>query len=166
MIKKLSRKIGFTSTEIRVLLFLAFIFLVGLIYKNYFQDKLDIEYKTFDYSKEDSSFNYHKNKIMDELSEEKTSKNKVDIKSEVLQLTEPNYSKTDSKPVLKEKSINLNSAGIEELEKLPGIGSKTAEKIIAYREMIEGFKSLDDLLEVKGIGQVKLNKIKKFLYIE
>ena len=84
----------------------------------------------------------------------------------VLQLTEPNYSKTDSKQVLKEKSINLNSAGIEELEKLPGIGSKTAEKIIAYREMIEGFKSLDDLLEVKGIGQVKLNKIKKFLYIE
>ena len=162
MIKKLSRKIGFTSTEIRVLLFLAFIFLVGLIYKNYFQDKPDIEYKTFDYSKEDSSFNYHKNKIMDELSEEKTSKNKA----EVLQLTEPNYSKTDSKPVLKEKSINLNSAGIEELEKLPGIGSKTAEKIIAYREMIEGFKSLDDLLEVKGIGQVKLNKIKKFLYIE
>ncbi len=166
MINKLSRKIGFTSTEIRVLLFLAFIFLVGLIYKNYFQNKPEIEYRTFDYSKEDSSFNYHKNKILEELSEEKTSKNKVDIKSEVLQLTKPDYSKNESKPALKERSINLNSAEIEELEKLPGIGIKTAEKIIAYRKMIDGFKSLDDLLEVKGIGQSKLNKIKKFLYIK
>ena len=166
MIKKLSRKIGFTSTEIRVLLFLSIIFLIGLVYKNFIQNKPGIEYRTFDYSEEDSSFNYYKNKILEDLPEEKTSKNKVDIKSEVLQLTEPNYSKTELKPALKEQSINLNSAGIEDLEKLPGIGVKTAEKIITYRKMIKGFKSLDELLEVNGIGQSKLNKIKKFLYIK
>ncbi len=166
MLKNLSKKIGFTTTEIRVLLFLSAIFFVGLIYKNFFQNKPVNDYNIFDYSKEDSSFNFHKNNILSDLSDEKTSKNKVEIKSEVLQLTKPDYSKNDALPPLTEKSININTAGINLLTRLPGIGEKTAEKIIAYRELIKKFKSLDELMEVKGIGTSKLNKIKKFLYIE
>ena len=77
MIKKLSRKIGFTSTEIRVLLFLSIIFLIGLVYKNFIQNKPGIEYRTFDYSEEDSSFNYYKNKILEDLPEEKHQKIKL-----------------------------------------------------------------------------------------
>lgn len=166
MLEKLSRKIGFTLTEIRVLLFLSVIFLVGLLYKNFFVDQPVAEYRMFDYSKEDSSFYFHKNKILADISKEKTAENKVDIKSEVLQLTKPDYSKIESLPVLEEKSINLNTADIQLLERLPGIGIKTAEKIIAYREKIKKFKSVDDLIQVNGIGTSKLNKIRKFLYIE
>ncbi|KAB2842986.1 MAG: helix-hairpin-helix domain-containing protein [Melioribacteraceae bacterium] len=63
-------------------------------------------------------------------------------------------------------SININKAGIEILTTLPGIGLKTAEKIIALRDSKGGFKKLDELMEVKGIGAQKFNAIKKYLFIE
>ncbi|MGA7837081.1 MAG: helix-hairpin-helix domain-containing protein, partial [Ignavibacteriaceae bacterium] len=65
-----------------------------------------------------------------------------------------------------EKSINLNTANMKSLMRLPGIGPKTAEKIINYRKLKGKFTSLDELLKVKGIGKVKFSKIKKYLYIE
>jgi competence protein ComEA len=52
------------------------------------------------------------------------------------------------------------------LIKLPGIGPKTAEKIIILRTQKGGFSRVDELTEVKGIGLKKLNKIKSFLFIE
>lgn len=67
---------------------------------------------------------------------------------------------------LKLKSIDLNSASVSELTKLPGIGQKTAEKIVEFRQQPNGFKVIEDLLKVKGIGNKKFNTIKKYLYIE
>lgn len=49
--------------------------------------------------------------------------------------------------------INLNTASQEQLESLPRIGPKTAEKIILWRQTNGGFKSTDQLLEIQGIGQ-------------
>ena len=49
---------------------------------------------------------------------------------------------------------------------LPGIGEKTAEKIIELRKERGKFNTLEELMNVKGIGEVKFNKIKKFLYIK
>lgn len=48
--------------------------------------------------------------------------------------------------------INLNSAGLTELMKLPRIGEVTARRIIAWREEHGGFKRIEDIMEVKGIG--------------
>ena len=59
---------------------------------------------------------------------------------------------TASEPSL----VNINSAGIDELTTLPGIGESTAEAIIKYRNEIGFFKSVDELLEVSGIGEKKL----------
>jgi len=49
---------------------------------------------------------------------------------------------------------------------LPGIGIKTAERILAYRRASGGFNSINELLEVHGIGDAKFDKIKKYIYVK
>lgn len=55
--------------------------------------------------------------------------------------------------------IDLNSAGIDELKKLPGIGDVLARNIVQYRKDHGPFKSLDDLDNVKGIGKSLIERI-------
>ncbi|RKY95237.1 MAG: hypothetical protein DRQ01_00255 [Ignavibacteriae bacterium] len=161
MFKKLSEKIGFTQTEIKVILFLVVVFLVGAAY-SIINDGSKGEYINFDYSEQDSLFSlYKKNFPPDKLPDES-----VDIKEEVLELEPLDYERNKKPPLPQEKSININKAGINQLISLPGIGEKTAQKIILLREERGGFKNLEELKDVKGIGEVKFNKIKKFLYIE
>jgi competence ComEA-like helix-hairpin-helix protein len=165
MFEKLSRKIGFTKTEIKVILFLAIIFLIGFIYKEYFVEDENIEYVEYDYSEQDSLFEYYSDKNPEE-NEKLTSKNKLEIKHEVLELSERDFDTKEKLPPLKEKSLNINTAAKDDLVRLPGIGEVTADKIIALRNEKGTFKHLEELKEVKGIGEIKFNKIKKFLYIE
>jgi competence protein ComEA len=56
--------------------------------------------------------------------------------------------------------ININTATSDELDKLSGIGSATAKKIIEYREKNGGFKTKEDIMKVSGIGESKFQKIK------
>ena len=68
---------------------------------------------------------------------------------------------------LKEVSgkININTASLSELISLPGIGEKKAQKIIEYREKIDGFKNTEDIMKVKGIGEGIYTKIKDIIEI-
>ena len=59
-----------------------------------------------------------------------------------------------------EQKVSLNNATIAELMELPGIGEVKAKAIIAYREENGGFKAIEELLEVNGIGESTFNKIK------
>ena len=61
--------------------------------------------------------------------------------------------------------IDMNSASIEELQRLPGIGPKIAHRIIEYRKKGGCFKSLEELKKVRGIGEKKLKRIKPLIYI-
>lgn len=57
--------------------------------------------------------------------------------------------------------VNINTANKDELTVLPKIGPVTAERIIHYRQDYGPFKSIDDLIKVKGIGPKTLDKIKE-----
>ena len=61
--------------------------------------------------------------------------------------------------------IDLNTATVQELVKLKGIGKKYAEKIVEYRETNGKFQKIEDIMKVKGIGQKKFNAIKDLIYV-
>lgn len=63
------------------------------------------------------------------------------------------------------KPVNLNTAGSVELQRVPGIGPATAEKILQMRKSYGAFKSVDDLLAIKGIGKKRLDKMRKYLTV-
>jgi competence protein ComEA len=61
--------------------------------------------------------------------------------------------------------VNLNTATADELEALPGIGAKKAEAILETRKARGGFKSVDEIVEVRGIGPAQLEKLRPHLRV-
>ena len=57
-------------------------------------------------------------------------------------------------------TLNINTASATELETLPGVGSKTAALIVEYRQKNGPFKKLEDLMNVRGIGEKNFLKLK------
>ncbi len=73
---------------------------------------------------------------------------------------------TAEQTVLVEKSIDLNTAGKEELDQLPGIGPVLAERIIEYREENNGFVDIEELTRVDGIGTKTFEKVQDYIYVD
>ena len=61
--------------------------------------------------------------------------------------------------------VDINTAGVEELDQLPGIGTVLAGRIIAYREANGPFETVEDLLEVSGIGEAKLAELEGWITV-
>lgn len=165
MFKKLSYKLNITLTEFRVILFMLFVLIAGFILKQLkLQDEIT-PYKEFDYSLQDSLFDYYTNKDTS-LRNIDFADNDVDYKREVLDFNTRNFEITEPKVLPADRSIDINKAGIQLLKTLPGIGEKTAQNIISLREKRGRFRNISELLDVKGIGNSKFNKIKKFIFID
>src|SRR5229473_844979 len=63
------------------------------------------------------------------------------------------------------KPVNINTATSEELQQVPGIGPATADKILQMRKSYGAFKSVDDLLAIRGLGPKRLEKMRKYLTV-
>lgn len=61
--------------------------------------------------------------------------------------------------------VNLNTAGLDELQKLPSVGPKVAQRILDYRKQNGNFKKVEDLMKVRGIGEKTFLKMKDRLTI-
>jgi competence protein ComEA len=62
--------------------------------------------------------------------------------------------------------VNVNTASVEELQLLPGIGEARARALVELRKRRGGFKSLDELKEVKGIGDASLERMRPYLRLQ
>lgn len=68
--------------------------------------------------------------------------------------------------VLVEKSVNINTATLEELDQLPGIGPALGQRIIDYREANNGFYDVEEIMEVSGIGEKTFAKLEPYIIVE
>ncbi len=80
--------------------------------------------------------------------------------------TEPDLGDTTRSLDLQTGLININTANQEELESLPEIGPHLAEAIITYREENGLFETIDELLDVPGIGTATLDAIRELITVE
>ncbi len=71
------------------------------------------------------------------------------------QKTQPAAAKADATAI-----VNLNTATVDQLDTLPGIGPKVAARIVEYRQKNGPFKKVEDVMNVKGIGEKNFLKIK------
>ena len=70
------------------------------------------------------------------------------------------FAQQDQAPAASKSTLNLNTATLDQLTTLPGIGPKTAQLILEYRTKNGGFKKIEELMNVKGIGEKSFLKIK------
>lgn len=145
-LEKLNPKNYFTKEEISVLLFLIFFTLIGIAF-NIYHSSLQPEKTNNQFEKTD----------LDSILVAVFSNEKVE-KSE-------NFSNKKEVEILKKKSIDLNKASVEELSRLPGIGEKTAQKIVDYRKQFGGFKKIEEIMKIERIGPNLFEKIKDYIII-
>jgi len=61
--------------------------------------------------------------------------------------------------------VNLNTATLEELQKLPQVGPKVAQRILDYRKQNGNFKRIEDIMKVRGIGEKTFARMKDMLAV-
>ena len=83
-----------------------------------------------------------------------------------MQPEQPQQSEQAAEPVQSGQLVNINTASAETLDTLPGIGSVLAQRIVDWRAQYGAFSSVEQLTDVPGIGEAKLEKIRAMITVE
>jgi competence protein ComEA len=150
----LQQKIGFTRHEAIALLTFSVVILGGVGIRTFTPRPEVKSVPRFDYSKSDSAYSAARRESLrtnpQHLTPDVPSKHISDAGS-------------GKKQVLSLNPININTAAKSQLMTLPGIGPSYADRIIAYRAANGGFRTVDELSKIKGIGEKKLEKLRPFV---
>lgn len=127
------------------------------------EDNADYSKRSFD-DLEDSNSKKNNENSESNYGNENSDNSESNESSEINESSKSSKSNENSEVSESNKSgtlrININTATVDQLQSLKGIGPKTAARIIAHRKRVGGFKSLEDLLQIKGIGPKTLNKFR------
>ena len=153
------RKLGLTKRDFILIISLVVTLSAGLIIKwSGWKDNVN----KFDYTVSDSLFETKLTSAFKQL--ELTPENKAKLKhlkSVTDSLMKQKDSTFDSNELLTiGKKVNINSSYAAELQLLPGIGKVMAERIVEYRDQNGGYNRIEELMNIKGIGQKKFERIK------
>ncbi len=163
LIIKIQNLTGATASEIVVALLLLSGLIAGVFIKKYYFASENINDKV--------SISYYD--ILDSLAEAKKTTytgsdiagNEIkELKEKDTVIKEKQIFAQSQKKSLPEGKINLNNASKLELMKLPGVGEKTALKIIQYRKNNK-FETIEEIENIKGIGPKKFDNMKKYLQV-
>ena len=82
----------------------------------------------------------------------------------------PDMEVREGRPALQQEGpatpVELNQASAEELQEIPGIGPAMAERIVEWRREHGPFEKVEDLLNIRGIGEKTLEKLRPYLKVE
>jgi comEA protein len=172
--KSIIRNLRFTKNETKVLVFIIAVFVVGFGLK-YFNEVLCNPDSQYDYSESDKIF-LEKSRLLlnDSLTENDSSLtyeerkliDSLEALDDSLKAKEYDTDKKIAKDKLTLHSININTASKEKLATLSGIGDKISDRIIKYREEHGGFKKIEEIMNVKGIGKKKFEKMKVYITVK
>ncbi|MGA2667569.1 MAG: helix-hairpin-helix domain-containing protein [Ignavibacteria bacterium] len=161
--KEIFRKLGFTNLDLMLILFLLLTFAVGLVIKySGWNNKKD-----FDYSVSDRNFEQSLTSSFSKLQLSSEKQERLKLLNSINDSLSKESDVSDNKTAGLSTGIkiDINLAYPADLELLPGIGKMTAERILEYREQNNGFTSIEEIMNVKGIGQKKFDRIKNFITV-
>lgn len=175
--KQTLKYFSFTKNETKVILFIIFVLIAGFSIKYIKFISSGFDKSNYDYSKSEDMFlklsregsittSLDSTNQKDSISNANENELTLKLKAAEDTLKTKGKKKSKKEENLKPKSININTATKEILITLPGIGESTAEKIIKYRELHNGFKKIEHIMKVKGIGKKKFENMKEFIYVE